>query len=157
MLQAHRMIALLLRAVAATAIAAAALTAWADSEPAPADEKNSRTTRNVQRDPYAGVVVNQTITVAGQNFYQAFVTYWRDKEMSERFAISIHERPSVRWGTQVWIEYAQKPVFQAALPSSVANIKALSEQAAEIAQQKVIDVEMDRLLFRESEFGPDEI
>jgi curli production assembly/transport component CsgE len=102
-------------------------------------------------------VLNQTITVAGQHFYQWFVMYWRDREISDRFAISIHERPSARWGTQVWIEYAQKPVFQAALPSSIADIKALSEQAAEIAQQKVVDVEVDRLLFREWEFGPDEI
>jgi curli production assembly/transport component CsgE len=77
--------------------------------------------------------------------------------MSERYAISVHERPSARWGTQIWIEYAQKRVFQAALPTSIANIRALSEQAAEVAQQKVVDVEVDRLLFREAEFGPDEI
>jgi curli production assembly/transport component CsgE len=116
-----------------------------------------RSDRKVQREAYGGVVVNQTITVAGYNFYQCFVTVWRDKEMSERYAISVHERPSVRWGTQVWIEYAQKRVFQAALPTSIANIRALSEQAAEVAQQKVVDVEVDRLLFREAEFGPDEI
>jgi curli production assembly/transport component CsgE len=151
------MTSLLLRAMAAIAIAAATSAVCADSGQAAAGEKSSRTTRKVQRDPYAGVVLNQTITVAGQHFYQWFVTYWRDREISDRFAISIHERPSARWGTQVWIEYAQKPVFQAALPSSIANIKALSEQAAEIAQQKVVDVEVDRLLFREWEFGPDEI
>lgn len=106
---------------------------------------------------YGGIVLNQTVTVAGQNFYRCFVTYWQDKHISGRYAISVHERPSARWGSQVWIEYAQNRVFQASLPSSFSNIKALSEQAAEIAQQKVVDVEVDRLLFREAEFGPDEI
>lgn len=131
-----------------------ALCTW----PATAEPRRAPTPdRKVQRESYGGVVVNQTMTVAGYNFYQCFVTVWRDKDMSERYAISVHERPSARWGTQIWIEYAQKRVFQAALPTSIANIRALSEQAAEVAQQKVVDVEVDRLLFREAEFGPDEI
>ena len=106
---------------------------------------------------YGGIVANQTITVAGQDFYQYFVTSWRDREMSERYAISVHERPSARWGNQVWVEYAQKRIFQAVLPSSRSNIKALSEQAVEVTYQKVVDAEVDRLLFRDSDIGPDEI
>jgi curli production assembly/transport component CsgE len=146
----------LLRALAGTVFAAWTLASHADPGQVSTPEQPNRRDRKVLSETYGGVVVNQTITVAGQNFYQCFVASWRDKEMSERYAISIHERPSARWGTQVWIEYAQKRVFQAFLPSSIANIKALSEQAAEVAQQKVVDVEVDRLLFREAEFGPDE-
>jgi curli production assembly/transport component CsgE len=153
MLRLFPLASLLIKALVATAFAAWTLVACAD----PGPEQPNRRDRKVSSETYGGVVVNQTITVAGQNFYQCFVAFWRDREMSDRYAISIHERPSARWGTQVWIEYAQKRVFQAFLPSSIANIKALSEQAAEVAQQKVADVEVDRLLFREAEFGPDEI
>lgn len=106
---------------------------------------------------YGGVVANQTVTVAGYDFYQYFVAAWRDRELSERFAISIHERPSARWGSQIWIQYAQKRVFQASLPSGRAGIKALSEQAVEIAFEKVAEVEVERLLTRNSDMGPDEI
>lgn len=106
---------------------------------------------------YAGVVVDQTITVAGQDFYQYFVASWRDKPLSERYAISIHERPSARWGNQVWVEYAQRRVFQTILPTSRAAIKPVSEQAADIAYQNVFDTDVQRLLFRDSDIGPDEM
>lgn len=106
---------------------------------------------------YAGVVVDQTITVAGQDFYQHFVASWRDKPLSERYAISIHERPSARWGNQVWVQYAQRRVFQTILPTSRAAIKPVGEQAADIAYQNVVDTDVQRLLFRDPDIGPDEM
>lgn len=106
---------------------------------------------------YGGVVTNQTMTVAGQDFYQYFVASWRDREMSERYAISIHERPSARWGSQIWVEYAQKRIFQASLPSSRAGIKSLSEQAVDLAYQNVVDAEVNQMLFHDSDIGPDEL
>jgi curli production assembly/transport component CsgE len=111
----------------------------------------------LQEERYGGVVVNQAVTVAGQNFYQCFVASWREKETSDWYEISIHERPSARWGSQIWIEYAQKRVFQASLPSALSHIRALSEQAADIAYRRIADVEIERLLVRETDVGPDEI
>jgi curli production assembly/transport component CsgE len=113
--------------------------------------------RKVLQELYGGVVVNQTVTVAGQDFYQYFVALWRDKEKSEKYVVSIHERPSARWGTQVWVEYAQKRVFQSALPTARANIQAVSAQAVDVAYQNVIDVEIQSLLFRDVDLGPDEM
>jgi curli production assembly/transport component CsgE len=106
---------------------------------------------------YGGVVVNQTITVVGHDFYQYFMAGWRDKDMNERFALSIQERPSARWGNLVWVEFAQKRVFQTYLPPSRSAVKAVSEQAVEIAYQNVIDADVQRLLFRDEDLGPDEI
>jgi curli production assembly/transport component CsgE len=107
-------------------------------------------------DAYAGVVSNRTITVAGQEFYQNFMVAWRDKELSERYTLSIHERPSARWGSQVWIEFAQRPVFQANLSPSRAALKAVSEQAVEIAYQNIVDADIRRLLFRDQDLAADE-
>lgn len=121
-------------------------------------ESSARVAGAVRKaDQYAGMVTNQTVTVAGQDFYRYFVFEWHERGMDERFAIAIRERPSARWGTQISIEFAQRRIFQAQLPSSRAGIKALSEQAAEIAQQKVADAEVERLLFRDADIGPDEI
>ena len=111
----------------------------------------------VLQELYAGVVVDQTITVAGHEFYQHFAALWRDKEMASRYAISVHERPSARWGSQIWIEYAQRRVFQVFMPAARTNVKAVSEQAADITFQNVIDTEVQRLLFREPDLGGDEI
>jgi curli production assembly/transport component CsgE len=146
----------LLKAAAAMVFVAWAPWASAASGEAGTLQKDKRD-RKVRDESFGGFVVNQTVTPAGQNFYLCFVAAWRDRQISERYAISIHERASARKGSQVWIEFAQKPVFQAVLPSSLSNIKALSEQAVEVAQQKVLDVEVDRQFFRESDFGPDEM
>lgn len=113
--------------------------------------------KKIRRELYGGVVTNQTVTVAGQDFYQYFVAAWRDREMSERFAISIHERPSARWGSQIWIEYAQRRIFQAQLPTGRSGIMALTEQAVEIAYRTLADAEAERLLFKDPDIGSDEI
>ena len=111
----------------------------------------------VLQELYAGVVVDQTVTVLGHEFYQHFVALWRDMEMASRYAISVHERPTARWGSQIWIEYAQRRVFQVFMPPARANVKAVSERAAEVAFRNVVDTEVQRLLFREPDLGPDEI
>ena len=106
---------------------------------------------------YGGVVINQTVTVAGQDFYRHFALAWRESELSERFAVSVHEQASARWGSRVWVEYARRRVFQASLPTARAAIRSIGEQAAEIAQQRIADEEVERLLFREADLGADEI
>lgn len=102
-------------------------------------------------------MTNQTITVAGQDFYQHFVAAWQELAVSERFAISIHERPSARWGSQVWIEFAQRRILQFSLPAGRSGIKAISEQAVAVVQQRIIDAEVERALFRNADMGADEI
>jgi curli production assembly/transport component CsgE len=118
--------------------------------------KSSRGDDRALQEVYGGIVANQTITVAGQDFYQHFAALWRDQDVSARYAISIHERPSARWGSVVWIEYAQQRVFQAQLPSARDRIKGLSEQAVETAFQKIVDAQVQQLFFRDTDFGPDE-
>jgi curli production assembly/transport component CsgE len=106
---------------------------------------------------YDGVVVNQTLTLAGHDFYQSFVAAWRDKPDTERYALTIGERPSVRLGTQVWVEFSRQRVFQTALPPARARIPAIGEAAADIAYQNVVQSEVQKLLFRDPDLGPDEI
>ena len=106
---------------------------------------------------YGGLVTNQTVTVAGHDFYQHFVAAWQEQAVSERFAISIHERPSARWGSQVWIEFAQRRILQIALPAGRSGIRAISEQAVAVVQQRIVDAEVERALFRNADLGADEI
>jgi curli production assembly/transport component CsgE len=139
-------------------ISASHVYAVADAAPAllPA-QTNPANTRSLAQESYGGVVVNQTVTVAGQEFFQHFVAGWRDRDLSERYAISVSERPSARWGSQIWIEFAQRRIFQAPLPTARVGIRALSEQATEVVAQSVADMEVERLLFREPDLGPDEL
>lgn len=106
---------------------------------------------------YAGVVLDQTVTVVGHDFYQYFAALWRDKETSERYAISVHERPSARLGSQLWIEYAQRRVFQIVLQATRANVKEIGREAADIAFQNVMDIEVQRLMSHDRDLAADEM
>lgn len=108
------------------------------------------------QDMYGGIVTDQTITVAGQMFFQLFVSAWRDMPLHERYTLAVHERPSARWGNEVWVEYEQRRIFQAMLPPNRSNIKPMVEQAVNIAYTNAGNADVQRLLFRDPDIGPDE-
>lgn len=152
---------------APAAIAPSALDNHATNPVNPPDQPISKTNNLIGADSalnartigeqYGGLVTDQTVTVAGRDFYQYFVAFWRDKPLNERFALTILERPSARWGNQVSIEYLRKRVFETTLPPSRSYIKGISEQAVEIAYNNVVNAETQRLLFRDQDLGPDEM
>ena len=103
-----------------------------------------------------GIVTSQPITVAGHEFCRAFIAAWLDKPGSDRYTIAIRERPSPRWGTQVWVEYGPRRVLQVQLPPARTALKALGESAAESAYQAVLDAERQRTLILDADLAPDE-
>lgn len=112
--------------------------------------------RRLRVDTDGGVIINQAITVAGQDFYQYFSSAWRDKDGSERYTLAIRERPSARWGSEIWVEYGQRRLYHAYLPPARASIRAMSESAAEIAFQAAVQADLQRLLTNDSDLGGDE-
>ncbi|MVW58734.1 hypothetical protein GPY61_02185 [Massilia sp. NEAU-DD11] len=103
-----------------------------------------------------GIVTSQPITVAGHEFCRSFITAWLDKPGSDRYTIAIRERPSARWGTQVWVEYGPRRVLQVQLPPARTALRALGEDAAESAYQAVLDAERQRTLLLDADLAPDE-
>jgi curli production assembly/transport component CsgE len=103
-----------------------------------------------------GIVTSQPITVAGHEFCRYFMAAWLDKPGSDRYTIAIRERPSARWGTQVWVEYGPRRVLQVQLPPARTALRALGEDAAESAYRAILDVERQRTLFLDADLAPDE-
>jgi curli production assembly/transport component CsgE len=104
-----------------------------------------------------GIVTDQTITTAGQDFYQYFSALWHDKPLSQQFAIAVRERLSARQGNRVQVEYANRTVFEGVLPAARGNVRALSERAADIAYDAVSTTEATRLLFHDPDLAADEL
>lgn len=110
-----------------------------------------------QSDPYAGLVADSTVSFIGQEFYRAFMMTWRELGMTERYSLSIHERPSARWGSLVWIEFANRRVFSMFLSPGRRDAVALAGgDAARLAYQNVVDADLQRLLFKDPDLAPDE-
>jgi len=129
----------------------------AEVSPAPSLGTANLAQSQALQDLDAGVVVNQTLTMVGQDFYQFFVAAWRDKPLSERYSVSVHERPSARLGSQVWVEYANRRMFQTFLPPARARLRQAGEEAVEVVYQSIVEADVLNLLFRDPDLGPDEL
>jgi curli production assembly/transport component CsgE len=103
-----------------------------------------------------GVVTSQMVTVAGHDFSQYFIAAWRDMDGSEHYTLAVRERPSARWGSEVWVEYAQRRVFHARLPAARAAVGPLSVDAAEAVYQAVQQADLQRKLAGDADLAPDE-
>lgn len=113
--------------------------------------------QRTREDTDSGVVINQTMTVAGQNFYQHFMNAWRDKEGSERHTLVLRERPSARWGSEIGIEFGQSLIFRTRLSTSRAALKQMGEDAAEASYQNLLQVEARRQIGGDSDIANDEL
>ncbi|MDR5856138.1 CsgE family curli-type amyloid fiber assembly protein [Caballeronia sp. LZ062] len=108
-------------------------------------------------DALGGAVTTDTVTLAGQDFYNWFAQAWGAIPLSERYIVSVHERPSARYGSLVWVEFGQRRVFQAFLPIARANVRPVAEGAAHVAFQNVMQADLTRLLFRDADMANDEL
>ncbi|MDR5734511.1 CsgE family curli-type amyloid fiber assembly protein [Caballeronia sp. LZ025] len=108
-------------------------------------------------DALGGVVTTDTVTLAGQDFYSWFAQAWTAIPLSDRYIVSVHERPSARYGSLVWVEFGQRRVFQAFLPIARANVRPVAENAAQVAFQNVMQADLTRLLFRDADMATDEL
>ena len=118
--------------------------------------KDSAAARSLQ-ETYGGLVTNQTITTFGHDFFQTFVAAWREKDTSDKYALSVNEKPSLVLGSTISVTYGQRKLLQSALPTSHAGIEDLVNQSIEIVYQGVIDTEIQKLLFRDPDIGADEL
>jgi len=90
--------------------------------------------RNANASPTAddiGLVVNQTYTASGLEFFRRFSDFWREKSDADRYTLIILERPSRRFGNQVMVSLGQRPVYVSALPLKTDAIRNVSLEAVE--------------------------
>lgn len=102
------------------------------------------------------ILVNQTVTVAGQEFHAAFATLWADKPAIAGYGLAIRERPSARRGTTIEVEHLGRIVFRAFLPPSRAQIRPLAEQAVDMVYENAVAAQVQQLM-RDGDLAPDEI
>jgi curli production assembly/transport component CsgE len=119
-------------------------------------ERNS-TLRDRLADPLGGAVINRTVTVLGHDFYRYFTIWWRQKDISSHVSITIYERPTARFGSEVWVQYRQQKMFRIFLPPARAATKSISAQAVEIVYQNIATSEVERAMTRSPDLAPEEL
>ncbi|GAB3438936.1 curli production assembly/transport protein CsgE [Massilia solisilvae] len=110
-----------------------------------------------QQDPVEGILVNQTVTVAGQEFHAAFAAMWADKPGVAGYAVLVRERPSAARGTTIEVEHAGRLLFRAFLPPTRAQVRPLAAQAVDAAYDAALASQVQPLLPADGDLAPDEI
>lgn len=103
-----------------------------------------------------GLVTNQAITPAGQDFFQAFTALWQDNALHERYSIAIREWPSAKTGNAIQVDYGNRTVFRAVLPAGRGAARELGADAVELAFDNIAAAEAECLLFGGGDLAAEE-
>jgi hypothetical protein len=76
-----------------------------------------------------GIVVDETFSVIGRDFYDTFYRRWEDPDDAANFTISIRERPQPRRSTQVSVTVEERVVFRSQLRPRPRTIQRAAQQA----------------------------
>ena len=105
----------------------------------------------------SGIVVDQTVTQIGRAFMQGFQKAWREFNGKTRsINVAVYERPTARYGSLVWIEQNFVRVYQTFLFPGRGNPDAVGAAAAQWVNQRVADLEADKILFSDPDLAKDE-
>lgn len=113
--------------------------------------------KNLFDDPLAGIVINRTVTVQGQDFYRYFSNRWRELTGASPFTLTVVERPSARWGSEIWVEYRRQRMYHAFLTPARSGTKKASDRAVDLVLENVNKSEIERVLTNNPDLAPDEL
>ena len=91
-------------------------------------------------DTISGILVNQTVSQQGWEFYRSFADAWREKADAEKFTLEINERFSRRSGNLIWITNGPRRLFVGTLPFKMDRVRPFAEQAAETSYSNMLSL-----------------
>lgn len=133
------------------------IAAYAASAQMDEDPLRVKPEKSVLDDPLRGLVVNRTVTVLGNDFYRAFTRSWRDKDGDNRYSIAVYERPTARFGSEIWVQYRQQRIFHMFLSPARQEARDIGERAAQIVYDNVVDSDVQRMLVQSQDLGEEEL
>lgn len=116
----------------------------------------SRTLKPREPSPLNGLVVDRTITMIGKTFYQQFSQRRLDSIVLNNTNLVIHERPSARWGSIVWVAEGNRILYQATLPPRLSDVDQYARAAVEQVEQLVLRRKVMQALDRNGDLAGDE-
>lgn len=131
--------------------------AWVSAAPAQDELQPSQSGRPPEEEKIAGVVVDQTITRVGHDFYTGFLGRWRDLNPNDEHSLVVRERPSARWGSLMTVEAGFARVFQTFVYPGRIDPRSVGERAAAEVYDRVTRIDAESLLFTDPDMGKDEL
>jgi curli production assembly/transport component CsgE len=104
-----------------------------------------------------GVMIDRTMTMIGKTFYRQFSQQRLDSPALRNTSLSIHERPSARWGSLIWITEGNNVLYEATLPPRLNDVDmyasaAVSSVSDQFLRRKVLEALRDDPDMADDEF-----
>ena len=104
----------------------------------------------------SGFNIDQTITRTGHDFARYMSEYRNYNYPDSEYNLTVHERPSARWGNLIWVTYNYKTVYRRFLRPSSTDIQKQAEQAAIQIHELVLQEKLRQALQDNFDLGKDE-
>jgi curli production assembly/transport component CsgE len=103
-----------------------------------------------------GLVINETRTFVGQEFFNAFIGLWQAYDPESVYTLVIQERPSAQTGSQITVICFGKPVYQRFISFNARRAAQTGEDAAGTVFRSVQGAQLDSML-GDPDLGRDEL
>lgn len=86
-----------------------------------------------------GLIVDETVTKVGRDFYESFYSQWQAPASKEAYLIFVREQPQPGMGSRVSVFLNDTELFAQPLQPRYEIIEAYAEYAVRMVRQYVID------------------
>jgi curli production assembly/transport component CsgE len=137
-------------------MAAASLGAYAAGDDIDSGRLTDRDRPNMEE--RTGFVVSRTATNFGAEFFREFSDAWRDIDGTGSFDVTVVERPSARFGSQIFIEHNNRQIARVFLYAGrTAAIRPLATEAAAYVAKVLSDDALIGALTVDPDLAKDEL
>jgi curli production assembly/transport component CsgE len=127
-----------------------------DSEPIDRGAMSEANRPDVER--AVGFIVDRTVTNFGAEFFRQFSAAWREDAKTAAVDVTIIERPSARFGSQIFIEQNNRAIARVFLYAGrSAAITPLAIEAARYVGAVVTNNEVQAMLANDPDLGREEL
>jgi len=105
-------------------------------------EKKERKKEESEVDDYeglglGGLILDETRSKMGSNFYSVFYKHWEDPKNTQNFTITVSEQPMPSRGTMVQVEIDNQLVFRNRLEPRYYKTEQAAKQAVKVSQRRL--------------------
>ncbi|TAN27299.1 MAG: hypothetical protein EPN31_12285 [Castellaniella sp.] len=111
----------------------------------------------INNDPLRGIVINRTMTVMGWDFYQNFTQVWQALYPDSQDTLTITERPTAQFGSEIWINYLDQTIFHTFLSPTRSRARDESRNAVEVVHNNIEIIDAQRKFVQDADLGPEEM
>lgn len=107
-------------------------------------------------DIMGGLVIDDTISNIGYEFYRYFGERLREGEPLE-VTLVVHERPSARWGSLIWVELDGDTLYQRFLQPNTSQLQPIAYSAADSIHEAIARQSLEKLFEDNFDLEGDEL